>query len=326
MSVSKKVSFIEDEHRYEDLRQSALNEVKPSKLQDIHERMMQHAVCRALKTVESEWGSPPAHFAFFVMGSAGRLEQSYYSDQDHGIVYDDDSNEFEDYFMRLGGEITSELKAAGYEECDGKVMASTKRWCKSRTEWQKQIDQWVQEDTWETLRYVLTLADARHFMGEANYIIELKERLQHHLKTKPDLLKRLTENTGRVKKGIGFFGQLLTEPKGIHQGKFDLKQTVLFPYVNGLRLLALKENIMATSTLERMKKLPAAYGHIKSHQLSFQELLTHRLSFQRGHKEYAGIHFVDVDRLSSSDKQRLKEWVREGHELYQYIENVLMKG
>jgi CBS domain-containing protein len=75
-----------------------------------------------------------------------------------------------------------------------------------------------------------------------------------------------------------------------------------------------------------MKKLPAAYGHVKSHQLSFQELLTHRLRFQYGHNEYEGIHFINIDRLSSAEKNRLKEWVREGHELYHYIENALMKG
>ncbi|WP_053073954.1 DUF294 nucleotidyltransferase-like domain-containing protein [Bacillus sp. LL01] len=309
-----------------ELREIVLKEQRPSKLQEIHNKRMEYAVNKALRKIESEWGSPPTHFAFFVMGSAGRCEQSYFSDQDHAILYEEDHLEYEEYFLKLGSEISSALEDAGYAECDGKVMASSNRWCKSRKAWQLQIDQWIEEDTWESLRYVLTVADARIFIGEESYVEEIKQMIHKHLKINPKLIKRLTENTGRVKKGIGFFGQLLTESKGLHQGKFDLKQTVLFPYVNGLRLLALKEGIMASSTLERMKKLPAAYGHVKSHQLSFQELLTHRLRFQYGHNEYEGIHFINIDRLSSAEKNRLKEWVREGHELYHYIENALMKG
>ncbi len=82
--------------RYQQLfqkRQQQMGSVKPTvtALFHCHEMLMQEAVMLAIEKNESEWGSPPAHFAFFVMGSAARGEQLYWSDQDHGLVFFDKS-------------------------------------------------------------------------------------------------------------------------------------------------------------------------------------------------------------------------------------------
>ncbi len=314
------------DERVKRLREKSLIEQDPHDLQLLHDQLIDGAVHKALESVESEWGSPPTHFAFFVMGSAGRHEQSYWSDQDHGLLYEEDDPEYQAYFLELGKAIVHELERIGYSQCDGDVMASNDRWCKSVASWKRQLSEWVEDDTWESLRYLLTVADARCFYGETSFVGNLKHQLFQLVEEYPPLIHRLFENTGRVKKGIGLFGQLLPETKGVHQGKLDLKQTVLFPYVNGLRLMALKEGIVASSTMERMKTLPASYAHIKGHQQSLASLLTYRLRWQRGQKEYDGIHFVKVDELSALEKKRLKEWIREGHELYQYIEDIMVKG
>ncbi|UTW69622.1 hypothetical protein KHA80_00330 [Anaerobacillus sp. HL2] len=42
---------------------------------------------------------------------------------------------FNDYFLKLGEEITKGLAIAGYEQCDGNVMASNPR-CKPILEWE----------------------------------------------------------------------------------------------------------------------------------------------------------------------------------------------
>ncbi|MFC0471644.1 DUF294 nucleotidyltransferase-like domain-containing protein [Halalkalibacter kiskunsagensis] len=311
---------------YEERQQTIHNQEHTSaSLQSSHELIIEKAVCLALEKTESEWGEPPAHFAFFLMGSGGRLEQSFWSDQDHGLVFESSNEEDEAYFLHLGREIVYVLEKVGYERCDGKVMASNPKWCCSYSDWEKQLNSWLHEDKWETLRYILTFVDARSISGEYEMVRRLKQTLFKMIHGQPRLLRRLTENTGRLKKGLGLFNQLLVETKGKHKGKFDFKQIVLFPYVNGLRLLAIEQHILSTSTIERFQQLPSKYEQFKQVQQSFERLLEARLSWQKEIKQYEQIHHLSLEQLSRDERKQLKAWVKEGHQLYQNIERLIQR-
>ncbi|GAF64385.1 hypothetical protein BTS2_1278 [Bacillus sp. TS-2] len=311
-------------------RISAMKNLTPSieSVFKFHEQLMFEAIEVAQKKVESEWGSPPAHFAFFLLGSGGRGEQLYWSDQDHGIVYEDAEDEdaqekLQEYFLHLGKEIVHALEAVGYEKCSGKVMASYPRWCKSLTAWQEQLKLWLREDTWEHLRYALTFFDSRTFMGEDTLLKKLKETIFSTLKNQPQLMTRFAENTGRLKTGVGLFNQLLTETKGRQQGKLDLKQIVNFPYVNGLRLLALKESIFEPSTLKRFEELPSQYHFIKRYQKTYQKVLEYQLAWQQGIESYDAIHYLQLEKLTKEEKAQLKNWIKKGRKLYAEIESLV---
>lgn len=292
-----------------------------------HEKLMKEALQIAKAKTESEWGTIPAHFTFFVMGSAGRAEQLFWSDQDHGLIYEvadgADEQELQEYFLAFGENIVSSLEAVGYERCDGNVMASFKRWCKSKEDFANQIKQWLSNDTWENLRYLLTFFDGRVVLGKEQYLSELKELIFAEVKQHPELLDRFKQNTGRLRNGIGLFGQLLTETQGIHKDTFDLKQLALFPYVNGLRLLAIQEEIQDAETLARFQQLPHHYEEIKSLEPSYKKLLEKRFQWQQSIHEYEFIHHLKVSKLSSDEKKQLKDWIKEGRELYHKIEKVV---
>ncbi|MCM3760001.1 DUF294 nucleotidyltransferase-like domain-containing protein [Alkalihalobacillus oceani] len=310
----------------ERLRQIHQQEHTSTSLQQSHEEIIVKAVSLALNRTESEWGRPPAHFAFFLMGSGGRLEQSFWSDQDHGIVFESENEEDQEYFLHLGKEIVNVLAAVGYERCDGKVMASHPRWCRSYASWKAQLRHWLNEDKWETLRHTLTFVDARPVHGEARLVKELKSFLFQEVKKNPNYLPRLTENTGRLRKGLGLFNQLLVETKGEHVGKFDLKQIVLFPYVNALRLLAIEEELFSSSTLGRFDELSSAFASVKELRSSFEQLMEKRLQWQKTTERYGDIHHLALNELNEEDKQLLKSWVKEGHQLYREIEKRYKKG
>ncbi|KGA95721.1 hypothetical protein AJ85_07905 [Alkalihalobacillus alcalophilus ATCC 27647 = CGMCC 1.3604] len=306
-----------------------LNSVEPTveTVLEVHEQIMDETVKLVLEKVESEWGSPPTHFAFFLLGSGGRGEQLYWSDQDHGLVYAGDRNdEHEQYFLGLGQEIVTALEKVGYQKCDGKVMASYKRWCKSSEEWQAQLLHWMQNDKWENIRHTLTFFDATTFIGDELLLQDLKDVIFQEMDHNPTLVQRFIDNTGRVKKGIGFFGQFLVETKGKNQGKLDLKQIALFPFVNGLRLLALNEEIQAAPTLERFQKLSPFYKEVKEFEGDFYHLLNHQLKWQKGVKSYGSIHYLDLGHLSNKEKKDLKKWIRRGHQLYGKIRTLLEEG
>ncbi|WP_413377778.1 DUF294 nucleotidyltransferase-like domain-containing protein [Alkalihalobacillus sp. 1P02AB] len=310
-------------------RLDMMNSVEPTveMVLEAHQQIMSEAVKLVLEKVESESGSPPTHFAFFLLGSGGRGEQLYWSDQDHGIVYAGGRNdEHEQYFLGLGQEIVTALEKVGYQMCDGKVMSSYKRWCKSSDDWQAQLLHWMQDDKWENIRHTLTLCDATTFIGEEVLLQDLKEVIFREMDHNPNLVQRFIDNTGRVKKGIGFFGQFLVETKGKNQGKLDLKQIASFPYVNGLRLLALKEEIQAASTLERFQKLSPFYKEVKEFEADFYQLLNHQLKWQKGIKSYSSIHYLNLEHLSYKEKKDLKKWIRRGHKIYGKIRTLLEEG
>ncbi len=292
------------------------------KLNEFHDQLMQGIIQIALAKIESEWGKPPAHFAFFVMGSAARMEQSVWSDQDHGIVYDG-SNKFQDYFLRVGKEITKGLSIVGYEQCDGNVMAANPRWCKSITEWEQQILHWLEEESWESLRYFSTFFDSRVLYGNEAFLNQLKNVAFSRLDKNPHLYRRLYENVGFVKKGIGIFGQLLLEEKGHAAGTINLKNTIFFPYVNSLRLLALLEKIPYPSTIDRFQLLPEEYETIKEYQADFLKLLNYRSHFQKNAVSYKKVHLLQVKLLSATEKNHLKEILKNGHKLFKETKKII---
>ncbi|MFC4323782.1 DUF294 nucleotidyltransferase-like domain-containing protein [Litchfieldia salsa] len=290
-----------------------------------HDELMKKAVNIAIDKVKSEQGDPPAHFAFFLMGSSGRGEQSIWSDQDHGIIFDG-PEEDNSYFLTLGIEISISLKAVGYAYCEGKVMASNPLWCKSSVEWKQQINDWLQEKSWESIRHFSTFFDSRVLIGEGHLLSELKELSFQKVEENPQLFGRFIENVSHIKKGIGLFGQLLTSSHGEDAGSINLKEKVFFPYVNSLRIMALREHIIAPSTLARFRELPHTYTNIKEYETEFIKLLNDRLYHQRESESYHQVHLLKVDRLKKDEKQQLKRIMKNGYRLFAETKAIVEKG
>ncbi|WP_209123455.1 DUF294 nucleotidyltransferase-like domain-containing protein [Alkalihalobacillus sp. BA299] len=309
-------------------RSSYIHQVKNdhTKLNEFHDELIMKTVKLAIDKVTSEWGPPPTHFAFFMMGSAARFEQAIWSDQDHGLVFKSEDGSENEYFLRLGKEISFALECVGYVQCDGRVMASNKRWCKSLFGWKNQLRKWMVEESFETLRHLLTFFDSRVFFGDSQLLEELKNVIFAELNNNPKLILRFYDNVERRKKAIGMFGQLLVESYGKHTNVIHLKNTALFPYVNSLRLLALQEHIMSPQTLTRFEQLPDGLGEIKRLKEPFQKLLQFRLRFQGNEKSYETIHLLKVKMLTPLDKEELKEYLRQGARLYKLTKKHIDKG
>lgn len=317
---------------YEEIREwrnHNIDEVNDSyeKLNEFHDEVIRSVVSYAIKKNESEWGPPPTHFAFFMMGSAARSEQSVWSDQDHGIVFGEAENpDIRTYFIQLGEEIAQGLDIAGYDLCDGRVMANNPRWCKSLSDWKRQIHEWLDEDSFESHRFLLTFFDSRVFYGRQEFIEELKEVIFERVNEYPYFLKRFFDNIGHLKRVKGIFGQLLPETRGPHTGCIHFKQAVLFPYVNVLRILAIKENIKNPSTLERFQELPTTYHFVKEYKNDFSQLLSLGLKYQRFAKNYGHVHYLNVKKLTVNEKRELKKHIEHGNELFKYSRKFIEKG
>ena len=91
------------------------------------------AIGKLVRLAVAELGSPPATFAFLVLGSDGREEQTLGSDQDSAIVYADgapgDPDAVHAWFHSLGARVCGWLEGMGVHPCAGRMMASNPRWC-----------------------------------------------------------------------------------------------------------------------------------------------------------------------------------------------------
>ncbi|MEH7095430.1 DUF294 nucleotidyltransferase-like domain-containing protein [Neobacillus vireti] len=295
-------------------------------LNELHDDLIHRATAIAMKQVSSQHGPPPSPFTFFVMGSAGRMEQSVWSDQDHGLIYLDSSDDVKSYFLTLGKEISKGLYHAGYRYCDGGVMASNPFWCKSLSEWEQQLSNWMMESTWESIRYLLIFLDGRSIYGEDGYVGKLKNYIyqnmnQHHL------LNKSLSNTLHLKKGTNILGQFLTETHGMHAGKLNIKEIGLFPYVNAIRLLSMKERLHETSSLLRLDKIPKVYFPASDKAFfkkQFLKLLSYRLLFS-DHKDYDSGHYLSVSQLTKEQSREVKEIIKNGAALFHHMKRLLEK-
>ncbi|MDQ0245560.1 CBS domain-containing protein [Bacillus fengqiuensis] len=281
-----------------------------------------------LSIVRLKKGNPPSKYSWFITGSGGRFEQGLISDQDHGIVFEGTANETEEYFRAMGEELSYGLNIVGYPFCEGNVMSSNPLWCQSLEGWENQLLKWMKEESWESIRYLQIFYDARSVKGEERLVSRLKSFIHDFQKEHPALLKRFMENVMHLKKAIGPLGQILVEDKGVHEGSIDLKHAAFLPYVNAIRLLAIKEGIVETSTLDRMDRLMAKGYEMElmNYKSNFVALLDYRVSLFSQVKTYDDTHYLNIKNLSKVEKREIKQILKDGKKLHQYVQGMIEKG
>ncbi|MFE4525130.1 DUF294 nucleotidyltransferase-like domain-containing protein [Cytobacillus firmus] len=299
-----------------------------SALNDFHDIIMKAVIRMALERTKKIERPSSWKFAWFTMGSSGRREQGFLSDQDHGLVFESGAAEAEKYFLELGEEVSKGLQAVGYPFCEGNVMSSNPLWCKSLSEWKEQIHAWMQEESLQTIRNLHIFYDSRVLAGEEEYIAELKSFIHVNLQKSPHLLTRMVETSMHMKKSVGPFGQLLAEEKGSHQGELDLKYAAFIPYVNAVRILAVKEGILDTSTIARMYKIMNinGYGGLGKYRNNFAVLLKWRLQSYRQTDAYDDTHYIQLKTLSISERNELKDILKDAKKLHQFVVRTIQKG
>lgn len=311
--------------RYQDIRNYRDQRMKDlplssRELNERHDDIMLQTVHASMTHHASIHGPPPSPFCFFLMGSAGRKEQGVWSDQDHGIIYDCSSEQSKLYFVSLGEEISRGLAITGYKLCDGKVMASNPFWCRSRQEWREQADRWTSDESWESIRHLLTFLDGRCLIGEEAFLLDVKTAAYRFIHKK-HVINRILDNTKHVKKAVNMLGQFLVETHGPFSGLLNMKDTGLFPYINAGRILAISENLMETSTAVRLKTFPSSIpSEEREHHFSddYRRLVDFRTQYGN-HQNYESSHYVFIDRLSKDERKELKELLKKGLLLNEYV-------
>ena len=301
------------------------HQMSTDKLHLFHDYLIKNVFEITLKEMNRDYGPPPCEFSWFVMGSAGRCEQAVISDQDHGLLYEEDHVSSASYFLIFGKMLASALDDIGYPLCEGNVMSSNPLWCQSESDWENQIKNWIYDDSWESLRYLLIFLDARVVVGDENRMLSLKRTIFRIVGKHPSVLVRLLENIKHSVKAIGLFNQFLTVTSGTHTGCIDLKTTAVLPYVNAIRLLSIVESIETTSTLARMEALCLLDRYKKvmdTHHSNFKKLMKYRLSHADA-KSYEDGRYINIKRLNKREKIEMKRILNDVSKIRKFAEMIV---
>ncbi|MBF0112338.1 MAG: cyclic nucleotide-binding domain-containing protein [Desulfamplus sp.] len=223
-------------------------------------------------------GQPPCNFAFMVLGSEGRKEQTLKTDQDNAIIFDDATGAsievLQAYFLKLGKTICRWLNHVGYEYCKGEIMAQNPKWCQPLSVWKRYFLSWMRAVEPDDLLKSTIFFDFRFAYGDSKLVDDLRAFLINSLAQYPFFLHHLARNAQQIKPPIGFFRNFIVQSKGEHRDSFDIKKAMV-PIVDFARIYALKHGISETNTQDRLYQL---YINKKLRWESYNEL-EHAYSF-----------------------------------------------
>jgi len=227
---------------------------------DIHRRVIESTIAAM---AGEGLGPPPVQFAFIIMGSGGRGESFLRPDQDNGLVLEDypdaDHNRIDAWFIDFSERVTRDLDAVGFPLCNGHVMATNPLWRKSIGQWRAQIGGWLRRRSTVALRLSDIFFDFRACYGALDLAAALRDYVTGALRDNPFFLSELFRDDEDYGVALGLFGRFLTEKENAdHLGEINLKMTGTLPLVQAVRLLALREGIPESATLDRLDRLHAA--------------------------------------------------------------------
>lgn len=273
---------------------------------------------RLLTLLEEILGTPPVPFCWLLMGSEGRREQTFRTDQDNGLIYRDPESEAErkaalEYFEIFAREAVTDLVACGFPRCKGGIMASNPKWCQPYSVWAKYFDRWIRTPEPREVLHATIFFDFRPGYGADELGWNLREHLMNQLEGQELFLRFLARDCMNTPSAISFFRQFNTEKNGPHKNKLDLKTKGLTPFVDFARLMSLGSGVRETNTLERFQLLDEG-GHIseelqlqasQAYEFQMHLRLLHQLAMDDETLEPD--NFIDPAQLSDLDRHTLKD-------------------
>jgi len=186
-----------------------------------------------------------------LLGSEGREEQILRTDQDNALIFADgfkpqNQAEVTEKFIKVLDEI-------GFPRCEGNIMIINPKWCKSFSEYKKDIHEWVEHPTSDKLMDMAIFFDSMPVAGVAQLHHDLQSYIFSQVNNHTAILTHFARSIENFESPLGIFSQF-TSDKG-HKNEIDIKKGALFALVHGVRSLALEHNIEKTNTTLRIKAL-----------------------------------------------------------------------
>lgn len=262
-------------------------------------------------------------------GSEGRLEQTFSTDQDNGIIFAAHGGaspaEVRTTLLPFAREVNEALDACGFPLCKGNVMASNPELCLSADEWKSRMGGWLANPEPKALLDATICFDFRALYGDATLATGLREWLLGRTRAHPAFLRQMAENALQARPALGTLRPFVTEdvPNAPHSINLKLHGVRLF--VDAARIYALALGLPQTNTVERLRAARTGTGMGEAETEAIVEAffaiqrlrLRHQASQDVLAEETA--NRIDPDSLHEMDRLILKESFRHARKLQQRL-------
>ena len=240
-----------------------------------------------------------------VMGSEGRGEQTFRTDQDNGLILSEPvPSEDLDQF-RAG--LFDALESCGFPPCPGEVMVRNPLWSKTVAEFGDDFRRWLALSDEAGAMNIAIFYDAEAVAGDAGLLRAAKQDLIDLMHGEPVHLARFARAVDAFPTPIGLFNNLVTSKAD--GDALDLKKGGIFPIVHGVRALALEKGLIETNTAARIARLAelATFEPAFARELTeaLHYLMTMRLDAQIAEK--ASTSLVKPGELSTMERDLLRD-------------------
>lgn len=210
---------------------------------------------RLLQMGEEKLGPPPIPYAWVIMGSEARHEQTALSDQDNGMILDDSYDEAKhgDYFVALAKFVCDGLNACGYVYCPGNIMATNDKWRQPLSVWKQYFAKWIDAPEPEALMLSSIFFDMRTLHGAENLYTDLREFILKKSTGNRIFLSFMAGNALSHQPPLGFFKNFVLIRGGEHDHTFDLKHNGVVPIIDLARTYSLDAGMPEVNTQDRLQ-------------------------------------------------------------------------
>ncbi|MEZ5071529.1 MAG: DUF294 nucleotidyltransferase-like domain-containing protein [Bacteroidales bacterium] len=289
-------------------------------ISSVNDAIHRRVIALALETE----GSPPCRFAFVVMGSEGRMEQTLATDQDNALVLENLTEEKEEqargYFLALAGRINADLHRIGYQYCKGEVMARNPKWTQNLDTWKEYFKGWILDGNPHHIMEASIFFDFRHVYGDQSLVRELRDHVHRLADRQSVFFHHLAQPVMKFKSPLNLFGKIVGNETDADAVKVDIKKS-LFPITAFLRLYAIREKLPETNSLDRALGLserkvidPDLLEDIRQ-ALDFLTRLRLRVQVGQIVRQEPPDNLVDLHSLSRIDLSTFKKVLSQTEEL-----------
>jgi CBS domain-containing protein len=258
---------------------------------------------------------------WLALGSEGRLEQTFYTDQDNGIIFSVPEGETAEAvrqrLLPVAKRINEALSGCGFPLCSGGIMASNPKWCLSLEEWQQTFSEWIDHGTPEDLLNASIFFDFRSLHGNASLATSLRGWLGKKISGVPRFLHQMAANALRNRPPLGVIRDFVVG----EEKTLDIKLNGTTPFVDAARIFSLASGSTATNTVQRLRDI-AGPLHIGTTEIegwieAFYFLQTMRLvhQYECSARGEAMNNHIDPEQLNDLDRRILKEAFRQSRKM-----------
>jgi CBS domain-containing protein len=308
--VSEKINGIVGLLLKEGARASNISKV----ITEINDRLVK----KVLDLAERKFGPAPVKYCWIVFGSEGRKEQTFKTDQDNALIYEDptspeEAKAAEAYFAQFTSFVKEVIIQCGFPPCPGGYMASNEKWHQPLRRWKEYFSEWIYTPTSDAVLFSVILFDFRPLYGDITLGEALRDHLNSTLKGHELFLKQLANMAVLLSPPLGFFKTFVVEKTGEHKNELNLKFKCIAPFIDIVRLYSLEMGAGETSTLERIEALKGKHSVVTEFGDEMEQVFDF-LTLLRIHHQYEQIktgkepdNFINPDTLTNLEKRTLKE-------------------